>query len=37
MAMVTASAAGATAQVAGPAVYRGGAERYAANIAALRG
>jgi len=30
-------AAGATALVAGTAVFRGGAERYAANIAALRG
>ncbi len=29
-------AAGATALVAGTAVFRGGAERYAANIAALR-
>ncbi|HEY2481571.1 MAG TPA: ribulose-phosphate 3-epimerase, partial [Caulobacteraceae bacterium] len=28
---------GATALVAGSAVFRGGAERYAANIAALRG
>ena len=30
-------AAGATALVAGTAVFRGGAEHYAANIAALRG
>jgi len=30
-------AAGATALVAGTAVFRGGAEMYAANIAALRG
>lgn len=30
-------AAGATALVAGTAVFRGGAERYAANISALRG
>jgi ribulose-phosphate 3-epimerase len=30
-------AAGATALVAGTAVFRGGAEKYAANIAALRG
>ena len=30
-------AAGATALVAGTAVFRGGAERYAANLAALRG
>jgi ribulose-phosphate 3-epimerase len=30
-------AAGASALVAGTAVFRGGAERYAANIAALRG
>jgi ribulose-phosphate 3-epimerase len=30
-------AAGATALVAGSAVFRGGPERYAANIAALRG
>jgi ribulose-phosphate 3-epimerase len=30
-------AAGATVLVAGTAVFRGGAERYAANIAALRG
>lgn len=30
-------AAGATALVAGTAVFRGGPDRYAANIAALRG
>ena len=30
-------AAGATALVAGTAVFKGGAEAYAANIAALRG
>ncbi|HEX2800894.1 MAG TPA: ribulose-phosphate 3-epimerase, partial [Phenylobacterium sp.] len=30
-------AAGATALVAGSAVFKGGAEQYAANIRALRG